>query len=282
MTQSLLMCPPDYYGVHYEINPWMNNRVGTVHRARAREQWTDFYRTTRRLADVHLIDPQPQVPDLVFTANAGLLKDNKFIPSRFRHPQRRREEPYFKHWFQARGYDLIELQAPFRFEGSGDALFQPGKNFLWAAHGFRTDPEAHAHLAREFQVPVVSLRLVDSQFYHLDTCFCPLYDGKVMYYPEAFDQASREKIEARTRPQDRIEVSVEDAELFALNAVLLDDHLLLNHASEALKHRLEEEGYRVCVNPVTEFLKAGGANKCLTLCLDPASKSSERGVKSAA
>jgi len=39
----------------------------------------------------------------------------------------------------------------------------------------------------------------------------------------------------------------------------------MNFASANLESQLENAGYRVHICPMTEFLKAGGANKCLTL-----------------
>jgi len=267
MPQSLLMCSPDYFAVKYTINPWMAGKIGKVDHPLATKQWVDFFSTLKKLTAVKLLTPQPHVPDLVFTANAGLIYGNKFVLSRFRHQERRPEEPYFRDWFQYSGYEVVEWQRLIHFEGAGDALFQPGRNLLWASHGFRTDAETHSLLAKNFAVRVISLRLIDPRFYHLDTCFCPLLDDKVMYYPKAFDAESLKWIEEYTLPQNRIAVADEDALHFACNAVLVDRNIILNAVSDDLGRRLEAAGYTVIVNPVSEFLKAGGANKCLTLQL---------------
>ena len=72
------------------------------------------------------------------------------------------------------------------------------------------------------------LTLVDPRFYHLDTCFAPLDGGFVMYYPAAFDTASRARIEAFYPPEKRIVVEEEDAVRFACNVVNLDHTLILN------------------------------------------------------
>jgi N-dimethylarginine dimethylaminohydrolase len=264
MTQSFLMCSPDYFGVQYSINPWMTDTIGKVDSHRAARQWEDFFFTLARFAKIQLLPPKTQVPDLVFTANAGLLLNNKFIPSRFRHSERREEEPFFRDWFQSHGYQVADWPDAVYFEGAGDALPQPGNNLLWAANGFRTDAEAHDILASEFQIQVVSLQLVNPNFYHLDTCFCPLQEGKIMYYPKAFDAQSLNLIEKHTAPENRIPVSDDDARHFACNAVLVGTNIILNRASRDLRDRLTNAGYRVIIKPVTEFMKAGGANKCLT------------------
>jgi len=69
----ILMCPPDHYGIEYEINPWMNRSLGAV-RELAFRQWKTLRDTLVSLdVTVELLDPQPGLPDLVFPANAGLI-----------------------------------------------------------------------------------------------------------------------------------------------------------------------------------------------------------------
>ena len=267
MKPRILMCAPEYFGVRYAINPWMEGQIGQVDSAVALRQWTEFYNSLKDRAEIHLIDPQSHVPDLVFTANSGLMIGDHFIPSRFKHEERRREEPLFREWFEALSAQIIPLPKNIDFEGAGDALLQPYQNLLWAGYGFRTDREAHHFLAEQIELEVISLHLIDSRFYHLDTCLCPLLDDQVMYYPAAFDKASLKTIEAQVPPENRIIVSEEDAIQFACNAVLVDRLLFLNHAGPELIQLLEQKGYTPVIQPVSEFLKAGGANKCLTLAL---------------
>ncbi|PIQ96205.1 MAG: hypothetical protein COV67_10835 [Nitrospinae bacterium CG11_big_fil_rev_8_21_14_0_20_56_8] len=281
MPTHFLMCPPDYFGVNYSINPWMKDQIGKVDPAAGRRQWNAFHKTLSERAEVYLMEPRPHVPDLVFTANAGLLYGNRFVPSRFRFRERKPEEPFFRQWFHLRGYDIADIGNDFCFEGAGDALLQPGQPKLWLGYGFRTDLKAGEFLSSTLQVRVIPLRLADPRFYHLDTCFCPLLDGKVLYYPGAFDPPSLRRIEANTRPGQRIPVNEADAMQFACNLTLVDRTLIMNSASPGLRDRLKREGYTVCVRPVSEFLKAGGANKCLTLALESRS-SRAPGLKTAA
>lgn len=267
MKPNVLMCAPEYFGVRYAINPWMEGQIGQVDSAVALQQWTEFYNVLQSHAEVLLIDPQPHVPDLVFTANAGLMIDGHFIPSRFKHEERRREEPLFREWFETHSDRIIPLPKNIYFEGAGDALLQPGRKRLWAGYGFRTDREAHPFLAEQLSLEVVSLHLTHPRFYHLDTCFCPLLDDQVMYYPAAFDEPSLQAIEARIPPENRIVVAEEDAAHFACNAVLVGRMLFMNHARPELAQLIKNKGYMPVIQPVSEFLKAGGANKCLTLAL---------------
>lgn len=271
-----LMCPPTYFEVAYVINPWMQGNVDHVRGAEAVTQWNALHQALSRRAPVELIEPVPGLPDMPFTANAGLVYRDMFVPSRFRHAERRGEEPYFERWFAAAGFTLQALPDGLRFEGAGDALLDRGEPRLWMGHGHRTDIGCAAALQGMLDIEVVPLRLVDPRFYHLDTCFCPLGGGDLMYYPAAFDTASREAIEARVPAQRRIAVSEHDALDFACNAVDLGDAVLLNHASEALSRSLRAFGYDAIEIPLGEFMKSGGSAKCLTLRLDePAQWSQE-------
>lgn len=276
-----LMCAPHYFGVEYVINPWMAGNEGMIRRTEAEAQWEALYGLLANTlgACVSLIPPQPHLPDLVFTANAGLIRGEVCVPARFRHAERRGEEPHFRAWFKAHGFTLADLPAGIAFEGAGDALFDTeaeegaGKNdrpILWAAYGFRSDRAAHPLLAEVFGADVVSLALVDPRFYHLDTCFCPLPGGSLLWFPPAFSAESRRLIEERVPAERRIAVCEADTAAFACNAVGLQARdgsraLVLNAASEALRGTLAEQGFAVHATPLTEFLRAGGAAKCLTL-----------------
>ena len=263
-----LMCPPEYFTVAYIINPWMHGNLRRIDNAVAKQQWRALYDTLTDHATVRLVLPQPGSPDMVFTANAGLVQGNRFIVSRFRYPERQYEEPYFADWFMDRGYEVSLMPREVPFEGAGDALFDRGTKVLWMAHGHRSISAARDVLHDRLKVEVVTLKLVDQRFYHLDTCFCPLEGGYLMYYPPAFDEASRAVIEKRVKPARRIAIDEEDALAFACNAVNLGKVVILNRAGPDLRARLEGAGFMVIEVALDEFMKSGGAAKCLTLRLD--------------
>jgi len=263
----LLLCEPRHYGVEYVINPWMEGNVGRADRARAAAQWRQLHDALAARAEVELIEPASHLPDMPFVANAGLVHDRTFVPSRFRHPQREPESPHHRAWFEARGWRIAELPGCWTFEGEGDALFQPGEPLLWGGYGVRTALQAHRALAELLDVEIVPLRLVDERFYHLDTCFCPLPGGRVLYHPGAFDQRSRERIAERVPASKRYAVDLADALHFACNAVVLGDTILTAVASPGLRAALSAWGFEVVVCPLDEFLLAGGGAKCLVLHL---------------
>jgi len=267
MTSSIrfLMCPPDHYDVDYVINPWMEGNIHKSSRDRAVEQWQKLHHVLKDHTLVDLVQPQPGWPDMVFTANAGLVLGKTVVLSRFFHKERQGEEPYFKQWFESQGYTVYELPKDLPFEGAGDALLDREGRWLWAGYGFRSELDSHPYLAKWLDIEVVSLRLMDERFYHLDTCFCPLNGGYLLYYPPAFDSYSNRLIEMRVPEEKRIAIAEADAVNFACNAVNIDSVVVMNKASDDLKARLIADGFQVIETPLTEFLKAGGAAKCLTL-----------------
>ena len=265
--QSLLMCAPDLYEVDYVINPWMIGQVHAASRERAATQWNALYRAVSDRADVTLIPPQPGSPDMVFTANAGLAYHRSVALSSFFHPERQGEEPHFRRWFEYAGYTVLEIPRTTPFEGEGDALFATDGSLLWAGSGPRTLAASHQALRNAWKIDVVPLSLVDPRFYHLDTCFAPLDGGFAMYYPAAFDTASRARIEAFYPAEKRILVEEADAVRFACNVVNIDRTVILNRIGSSLRTHLEALGFEVVQLELSEFMKAGGAAKCLVMKL---------------
>jgi lysine-ketoglutarate reductase/saccharopine dehydrogenase-like protein (TIGR00300 family) len=261
------MCAPEKFDIDYNINPWMEGNIHNLSRELATTQWQKLYDTLAEYAEIELITPQAGLPDLVFTANAGLVVGDKVIISSFYHAERQGEEPHFRDWFDKHGFEVHQLSSQLSFEGAGDALIDRSGDWLWAGYGWRTELESHNYIADWLDIEVLSLRLVDRRFYHLDTCFCPLSDGYLLYYPPAFDRHSNQLIESRIPPNKRIIVGETDAIQFACNSVNIDDLVVMNFASEGLQQRLAAVGFKVAITPLSEFLKAGGAAKCLTLKL---------------
>src|SRR5690606_37016588 len=187
-TTRILMCPPDHFHVNYQINPWMKGNLNQVDQAQAMQQWQALRAAIVAAGGEALVmDAQPGVPDMVFTANAATVCRDIAVPARFFHIERRGEEPHFKAWLAANGFTVRELPDEIIYEGAGDSLFDRGSGVLWSGHGIRSDITAHRYLADWFDVEVVPLKLVDERFYHIDTCFCPLTGGYLLYYPKAFD-----------------------------------------------------------------------------------------------
>ncbi len=263
-TARILMCPPDYYGIEYEINPWMDRRQG-ADRQRAAVQWQDLRRLLEQAgATVDYMQAAAGMPDLVFTANAALIYGKVAIPARFRHPQRQVEEPYAQAWLAERGWELRKLQADTYFEGAGDALFCG--DTLLAGYRIRTAIGGHQQIGDLLGCRVISLELVDPRYYHLDTCFCPLTPGMAIYYPPALDDYGRSALCAAVT--ELIPVTESEALNFACNAVVVGRTVITNVGCPELHRELESRGFTPIATPLGEFVKAGGSAKCLTLRLD--------------
>ena len=262
-TTRVLMCAPTAYGLFYEINPWMSlsNRPDS---GRAERQWKELYRTLTEDVGVavDLVPQAPDCPDMVFTANAGVVRGKQAFLSSFRHPQRQREESHFRAWFEENGFTVRVPPAGCKFEGEGDALFA-GETLI-AGYLKRSDIGAHRWLSESLGLPVLSVQLVDDRWYHLDTCLFPLDAQTVVFYPGAFDEYA---IRALTSNFETIAITESEALRFACNAVIVDRQVVLPSGCPDLTAKLTARGYTPHSVEMSEFLKAGGACKCLTLFL---------------
>jgi N-dimethylarginine dimethylaminohydrolase len=260
----ILMCPPDYYGIEYEINPWMSRARGSD-RPVAVTQWQGLVEILRDLGvQVEMMMPRPGLPDLVFTANAGLVFHDRFYSSRFRHEERARESPVFDEWFAGHGFEVRHLPGGTYHEGAGDALFCG--DALFAGYRIRSDVHGHQWLASDAGVRVLPVELVNPYYYHLDTCFCPVAPGVAVWFPDAFDAYGQRVI--RTHVRTLVDVAEPEAKRFGCNAVVVGKAVVMNTGCERLASDLKALGYETRATPLDEFLKAGGSAKCLTLRLD--------------
>lgn len=265
MPKTFLMCKPEYYGIEYEINPWMTMNIGKVNKDLAMEQWNNLYKIISNYSTVKLIDQIKGLPDMVFTANAGSVCGENVIVSQFKNKERKKESAHFAGWFKHHGYSMPDFPFYLSYEGDGDSLLD-WNGIRWCGYGQRSSECASFYLEKAFLDKCESLKLVNKKFYHLDTAFCPLHYGYLLYYPDAFCKISQQKIIDYFGEDKLISVSKEDAENFACNAVNLDkDKIILNRASEELINRLENIGFSVIQTDMSEFMKSGGSCKCLTL-----------------
>ncbi|MGI8980237.1 MAG: dimethylarginine dimethylaminohydrolase family protein [Pirellulaceae bacterium] len=260
----ILMCPPDFYGIEYEINPWMS-RSRQADRELAARQWQALVEILKGLGvKVSLLMPQPGLPDLVFTANAAMIYKQRAILSHFRHEQRQGEEPICAAWLEANGFQVERLPAGRFFEGAGDALYCG--DTLIAGYRIRSDIHAQQLVGQLTDSRVIPLELVDGHYYHLDTCFCPLAPGKAIYFPGAFDDYGRTVLKEFV--PELIPVAAEEAHSFACNAVVVGSTVVTNSGCPNLHRDLATRGFTPIETPLSEFVKAGGSAKCLTLRLD--------------
>jgi N-dimethylarginine dimethylaminohydrolase len=258
------MCPPVHFGVLYEINPWMHREVA-VDAGRAMAQWEALVAALRAAgAAIDVLEPQPEVPDLVFTANAGLVNGTRFVPSHFRHPERQPETPIFAAWFAEHGWDVVDLPPATLHEGAGDAL--PFDGVLLSGYRPRSDAAAAAVVSELLAIPARPIELVDERLYHVDLTFCPLDDRRALCAPLGWDAYGRKVVEALV--PEPLWLEDDEALTFCANSVVVGTTVVMPAAPVRVARQLEAWGYDVVECGVDEFLKAGGGCRCLTLALD--------------
>ena len=264
-----LMCPPRHFGVLYEINPWMSREV-SVDPDQALAQWEGLVATLEAAgAEVVVMEPEADVPDLVFTANAGVVNGGQFVPSHFRHPERRPETPINAGWFAKRGWRVDHLPAELDHEGAGDALpFTPddGRTVLLSGYSFRSDAGAATELSTLLKCPVRPIQLVDPRLYHVDLTFCPLDSRRAIVAPLGWDAYGRKVVEALV-PEPLV-LSDDETLSFCANSVVVGTTIVMPAVPPRVGRQLEAWGFGVVECDVGEFLKAGGGCRCLTLAID--------------
>ncbi|HEY5008773.1 MAG TPA: arginine deiminase-related protein, partial [Caulobacteraceae bacterium] len=253
MAAQFLMTDPAHYRVGYEINPWMRPAAWAAdpagHGRAAQAAWTALKAAIEgQGARVRVIPGLAGQPDMVFPANAAIVLDRKALVARFRHPERRGEEPGFLAAFQALQADGVldhVAQIDVVQEGAGDCIWDAGRRLFWVGDGPRSSPDAAPIIARHFGQAVVRLPLASKRYYHLDTCFCPLPGGEILYYPPALMPEALRRLHDIVPAAQLIEATPADAEGFCVNAVALDRSIVMAWPTANLKRRLGERGYRV-------------------------------------
>ena len=275
---KILMCPPDFYDVQYSINPWMDENISQVDKSKAKLQWGKLHETVSQFVNVDLITPIDGLPDMVFTANAAAIIDGVAHISNFKYSERSGEERYFKEYFENSGYDISLCD--YSFEGAGDCLSD--SNLLYCGYGKRSDMRAYNTILGAVSTytsgiwyvvgtckQMIPMELVDNDFYHLDTCFCPIDDKTIMWYPQAFSIESRRMISGLGKKL--IEVNEEEAKMFSCNAVVIPAtvdrkiQMIMPITSGRLIDILQSHDINVWQLDMSEFIKSGGACKCLTI-----------------
>ncbi len=257
----ILMCPPTHYDVVYEINPWMDT-ANKPDPKKSYDQWKSLFYLYQSLdVEVELIDQVDGLPDMVFTANGGTVYKNMFVSGNYHFKERKGEEKYFQKWFQDHNFN-VQTHSHFQ-GGEGDALFY--RDTFYLGYGFRSAIEAHEEMKNLLGVNTVSIQLIDPYFYDFDTTFCPVGDRGVLYFPDAYDTEGQELM--RSVP-NAVPMTKEQAQHFVGNSVYVNGKLLVSFLDDDLKKKLAQWDVQPILLDMSEFKKAGGGIKCLTLYIE--------------
>ncbi len=277
-----MLVDPAHFDVSYIINPWMRPGDWAAdpdgHAAGARASFDALQRAlTEAGARLEVVPGVAGQPDMVFPANAAVVLDRRAIVARFACPERQGEErPYYEALQRYAAAGLLDEVATFPEgcfqEGAGDAIWDATRQLFWTGYGQRSVHAASAELAAFFGRRVVPLELATSQFYHLDTCFCPLSGGEVLFYPPAFTAEALALIHAHVAPPQRLVASAEDAAAFCVNAVNIGRTVVMARAPDHVRGMLAERGYGVVDVDLDPFILSGGGAYCMTLRLDRSSR----------
>ncbi|MGM0546493.1 MAG: dimethylarginine dimethylaminohydrolase family protein [Bacteroidota bacterium] len=275
LPTDVLMVRPLHYSVDYVINPHMADQVGKVDKIEANNEWE----LVRSLFDqiemnIHVIEDQEGLPDMVFCANQSLpyidKNGKRHVFMSIMHADERKDEvPYIEQWYRQNGYEInyLDEEKISDFEGCGDAIWHTGKRLLWGGYGYRSSLEAYETISNTFDVPVLALELVDESFYHLDTCFCVLDEKTALIYPEAFTDEGMAMI---NKIFDKVihASKYEAEELFACNASCPDGrNVIIQQGCTDVNKNLRDAGFAVHEVSTYEFLKSGGSVFCMKMLL---------------
>jgi N-dimethylarginine dimethylaminohydrolase len=268
--RTILMCKPDFYTVSYRINPWMHPEDPTD-TSKAVQQWQSLVDVYEGLGfDISYIDPIDGLPDMVYAANGGFVLDGIAYGAKFQYPERQPEGPAYMEWFAANGLTVAEPEQT--NEGEGDFLLVG--NTIFAGTGFRSDSTSHEELAGIYGREVVTLKLINPNFYHLDTAIAvldpePAADGtsNIAYLESAFDEPSLAIL--RERFPDAIIATEEDASILGLNSYSDGYNVVIASRATTFASQLRAKGYNPIGVDLSELLLGGGGVKCCTLDLHP-------------
>lgn len=279
-ADSILMCNPEFFDIIDIKNTFMENFDGQLNKVQAIRQWENIKNHYSRFSEDNTIKELSIIPgaegleDMVFCANQTfpfLMPDNQkvFVVSKMRYPSRQLEVPYFTEWFIQKGYEAIHLEKTDLFEGMGDTIPHPGRRLLYGGYGHRSNFEAYEEIAQKLDVPILTLKLVHPDFYHLDTCFIPLSDEALILCPDAFDTASLDCLKQLFK---RVyEIPIDTAKKgFGLNAHTLRSSngkkiALIQNNNPEINAVLRIEGYEIYECPTSEFMKSGGSVFCMKM-----------------
>ena len=267
-----LMVAPEHFRVDYAINPFMDP-ADQPDPAATRDQWDAIVAAIDDAGGrVEVLPQRPDAPDMVYAMNLGLPLVGPSGPvavlSHMRYPERRMETATAAAWFDERGYALHTIGR----DGVG-AHFEAGDAFAWRGElvvgfGPRTEKLALKHLAHDLDVTVRGVRITHPGMYHLDLGFCPLDETRAMVCPAAFDDASaRTLLDLVPEP---LVLTEAEAMTFCANSIVVGRTVIMPACPPRVRSWLEARDFEVVGVDVTEFLKGGGAIRCLTNPLDVA------------
>lgn len=283
INTKVLMSGAEFFDDAQAINSYMDDHV-PVDVAKAVAEHNEIMRCFAEAGiEVVKVDPPKACQDGVYTANWALVIGGKAVLSNLPNA-RKAEEPYAHAELHKLGLNTVKLPPELRFSGQGDAL--PCGDYILVGSDYRTSPEVHPILEKEFGKKVISIQAIpqldqagqpvinsfsgwpDSYFYDLDLAIAVIRPNLIAWCPEALVSESQAAIRA-LEDIDKIEVSLEEARgASACNLVSTGETVIMGSRAPKLKAELESRGLKVLAPDISELMKGGGFIRCTSLTLD--------------
>jgi N-dimethylarginine dimethylaminohydrolase len=271
----------------FEILPSQDGQNPYIHeedlsKKKAQTQHASLARTLSK-AYVYTLPPiTVSLPDIVFTANAGLALPRLASPCvllpNMKYAQRKDELPYLHTMFQSLGIQTIPYLGKEPFEGQAELKWFHGGRKAVCGYGHRSTRKTFTELDTFFKrlygirnaPELLILPLASEDYYHLDIAMFEyakdsLEVNRCIVHERAFSTKSLQRLRAFLGYDNVMVLDTEDA--FCLNAIADGPHMITHKLTDpTLKRRLETwTGLRVLQVPTTEFEKSGGSVRCMVL-----------------
>ena len=278
--RRVMLCTPEYFDIKDVKNAHMQ-KGQALNKEKAKQQWENLkaiyeqLKTQNIIDEVLVVDGVEECEDMVFCANQSfpwvLWNGEKIVVmSNMAHESRQTEVIYFEDFYKDLGYKIFNMQSRYHFEGMGDLITHPGKKLLYGGYGFRTERNAYDEICRMLDAPIITLELVNENFYHLDTCFLPLNNTEVIIAPEAFSFESLQII--RNMFEGVYEIpSSEALDGFAVNAHMIyqpqknKSAAIIQRGNPVTLNLLQQCAATVIETDTSEFIKSGGSVFCMKM-----------------
>jgi N-dimethylarginine dimethylaminohydrolase len=287
--EAVVLASPDFYNVTYAINP-LTNVKAPIDKEKAMKQFEQLknhfikHNIKVHVLDAKKADPHGQFPDLVFVSNSALIlrgwPTKVAILSRYANPERRGEELKVGAYLRdTLGYKVISLpeEENLYYEGQGDSRWSHEGKDLWLCYGTgRTTRSGIAAvrnailkeaLEANWMPPTIhSLHIIEPVTYHLDLCFLPLLNLKVILHENSFSAESRKEIRDKFGKDNVLDVPLDF--MYACNSLWLNDtHLLAPKLANSKKWTYTGSNMKIHKIDVDSFHLAGGSVSCMVLAL---------------
>ncbi len=208
-------------------------------------QWQRLHHYLIRLGCyIEYSPPKEEYPNMVFTANSGLIKDQTVVLSNVKTCEK--ETEIFRHRLKSFGFEIFELPRAISFE-SRDALLH--NNTLFAGFGVKTEKIAYYRITEVLKIESTIFCELNGDF-HLDQCLFPLNSGNILIYEPAFTTETVEKMSNIVKIH-----TVSEEEILACNSVVIEDRrsVLISPGCPNAKVIIENLGYTVHEITTNEF-----------------------------